>query len=317
MPGPFRLPEFNTKGTPNRYGMVFKEFRIGTKVYELGAINDRLAGWVPGTPHELTNIAVQGSQLASGVLLFDHPADSATGLPAGQVKVTIKNVTEAGQLFWVAPYTPVETYELVYEGAGAPPRTPLCKRPPEGKNDEDGRPVFNKFESIMFTGDRYDSDTKTVLAPTPALAPRVFKDWINIACAGSVPAKLHLNRHTAASQASASPGYSTTYEQRTAMLKMYAGDFCGSGNSYTVAGTPIHWENGKGQHSPYVNQNSWESLWDANGARCLDVHRLASTDPGFAAAVYGECPLLPKCNLSTLPALSLTSPYIVTQSAAL
>ncbi len=316
VPGPFRLPEFNTKGLPNTFGIIYKEFRVGGQLYDLAAINDRLVGYYPGT----TTIAVQHQALAGGQIVFAHPGEPDSGLSPGTFTVTINHVTAVGQTFWVAPYTPVETYELLYEGASATPRTPLCKRPPTEDLDEEGRIIINRFESIFFTGDRYNSQTKTVFSSTPVLAPRVFANWINVACAGSVTAKLHLNRHTTASQATAATGYSTTHAQRQAMLKMYAGDFCGSGNSYTVAGTPIHWENGLGQHSPYVNQKSWESLWDSHGAKCLDLHRLSSsTDPDLrelGKLVLQECPTLPKCNLSALPPLGLTSPYVVTQSAA-
>lgn len=320
--GPFEIPEFHKHGLPNRFGVKFLYFLMGNQMYDVSVVNDHLIALVPGT----ATIAYQHQALTGGQLVFEHPDYAPTNLPSGKITVTINHVTANGQVFWVGPATGVETYELLYEGAGVTVRTPMCKSPPPEKDGENNQ-WMNRFESIFFSGDRYDPSDMTVSSSSlGGLPPRAFVDWINIGCAGSVPAKLHFNRHTTASQYS---GYTTTIAERQAMLKMYAGDFCGHGTVYTVMGTPIHWTNAKGQSSPTGNQASAEALWSSHGALCMDVHRLSSSaDPALLALANGvrlECPALRKCNevpgYPSQPAtpqaiLAATGAYVFTQSPA-
>jgi ADYC domain len=310
--GPYNIPELHTRQLPNTDGVVLRYYQQGNSIYQVDIQNSKMVALYPGT----NIIAVQGAALAGGYLVLAYPG--STNLPAGEAHLWFNHVSSAGQNMWVGSPTPVETYELLYDGAGSTARTPVCKRPPDSKVqsaiDPEGRLWANRFESIFFTGDRYDPDHLTVSLSSPQRGL-----WFNIACAGSAPAKLFLNRHTSASSA---PNFTTTLDQRQAMLKMYSGDFCGDGVAYTVMGTPIHWTSASGLSSPPGNQTSYESLWDSHGAICMDLHRLTnSPDPTYAAfaeTIRNTCNMK-KCDLNAItnpPVLNSTSPYIVTQSPA-
>jgi hypothetical protein len=118
----------------------------------------------------------------------------------------------------------------------------------------------------------------------------------------------------------------TTMNQRQTMLKMFTGDFCGDGTTYTVQGTRIEWRTNNGLSGPIgPGINSFESYWNENGAVCLTRHRLASsTDPALAAmeseirnrSAVGTCRQLSPCNM---PAFQLGGRryYLRTSSAAL
>ncbi len=174
------------------------------------------------------------------------------------------------QLFWRAPTQSLETYELKWRPAlsGATVPRPLCTNPPNDKMDPDVAQIVSPLEAILFTGDRYDRTTLRV----SATRPRASGTWFNIACSGNVMSKLFLNRHTAASETAAFP---TTLEMRQAMLKMYTSDVCGTGDAFTVQGTPLLWVNTAGWTSS-VSYSHPEAMWNSQGAVCLTTHRLHS-----------------------------------------
>ncbi len=262
-----------------------------------------------------------GSTLAGGYLSVWQPGDSnfAPPLPAGNARIWLDSYSTNAK-FWQSPYEPLESYGLSYEVPGIT-RGPLCLSPPNVVDNE-GNPWLSRFEAFFFTGDRYDHDKMTVTASTMAEAG----DWFNIACAGSATAKLLLNRHTTAGALGSS--LNPTRAQRQTMLKMYTGDFCGTGTTYTVQGTKISWGKvGGGLAGPSVTGiNSVESFWTENGAICMDRHRLASSQNTAEAALEGmvrngylasppTCRQMPKC--SELPTSTLTGTYLWTASAAL
>jgi hypothetical protein len=169
--------------------------------------------------------------------------------------------------YWAGTQEPVTTYVLTYTSALHPTPQPLCTA---GAN-----------EALLYTGDRYDAAAKTVMA-TGAAA----NDWLNIACAGTALAKLYLTRHTEASEETP-----TTREQRQAMLKMFTGDVCGDGTSFTVPGQPLLWADGSGLTRTDVQPASLEAVWSDRGAVCLDEFRI----PANAAAIAAHCGRIPRC----------------------
>jgi hypothetical protein len=185
--------------------------------------------------------------------------------------------------FWLGPKERIETYRLVYTAPDTPGETPLCNDPPDDGGS--GTPPWQRpLEAILYTGDRYDALQKRVIVD------RESRGWFNIACAGSVLAKLHLTRHTTAGS---NDDYATSQAQRQAMLKMYVSDVCGTGHAWTKKGTPLHWTNNRGWGDLDGNEFAHEALWDENGAVCLDVHRLGTlydNPDGFR----GECSI-PAC----------------------
>ena len=291
--------------------LAFQKNINGTVVnYQVSVVKDQVKALYWGT----NTVALEHQALKDGWFLLYH--DAVDGYPAEPIYLRIMSVDN--QPYWQPPSTAyIETYELGYTGAG---RTgdpaPVCNKPLRSSGIRDtaidpaeGKQWKNRFHSIIYTGDRI-GDSYTVTSGARA------SGWLNIACAGSVTAKLHLNRHTAAS---AVPGVvTTTTAQRQTMLKMYAGDFCGSGNAYTVAGTPIHWNSATGLNSGSGNDTAFESMWSAQGAMCMQTHRLASstvtTESEMGTDVFHECQL-PKCeNFPDYKNYTLYSQYLMTLS---
>ncbi len=311
--GPFNIRELNQTGSvANGDGIKLLYFQKGTTKYHVDVYNDRVRALDWGT----YQLALEHGALAGGYFLLSHPA--YRGSPAGYVQLFINSVDTFGQQFWIGPSNYVETYELLYTGAGTVGHpVPACKLPPPGTGvrdearDPEGPTWKNRFNAIIFTGDRYNPGY-TVTTDTT-----LTNNWFNVACAGSAPAKLHLNRHTTAGTA---PNYASTRAQRQAMLKMYAGDFCGDGTAYTVAGTPIRWWSAQGQASMPVGETSYESMWSSTGAMCMNVHRLAnSPNPDYAAfqkAIIDSCHL-PKCtDIPDFKNFTYYNQYLMTMSPA-
>lgn len=313
VPGPFNIRElyFPSALVENSDHIRLLYFKKGSTQYHVEVVNDRVRAldWVSN------QVALEHNALAGGYFVLAHPAVS--GLPAGEVHLFINSVDQSGQEFWQGPPGSVETYELLYDGAGTvSDPVPACKSPLPGNGvrdqatDPEGRVWKNRFYSIIFTGDRYNSGTYTVQTGARA------QGWMNIACAGSTPAKLHLNRHTAASTAVGTTA--TTTSQRQAMLKMYAGDFCGKGTPYTVAGTPLRWWSAGGLSSPFIKEVSMESMWSSTGAMCMDVHRLADSSnveyAKFAADIRAACGLKPCSDIPGYKDFALYKQYLMTMS---
>jgi hypothetical protein len=111
--------------------------------------------------------------------------------------------------------------------------------------------------------------------------------WFNIACAGSALAKLHLLRHT---DAGAVGSYTTTLDERRAMLKMYSADVCGRGESFTRPGEPLLLADNRGWYTfNPATASSWEAIWNAKGARCLDVPRRLAEEPNVLVRIRAAC----------------------------
>lgn len=235
---------------------------------------------------------LSGANLVNSELVVKN----ATGTVEYRLRITNASVT---QQFWQAPITAVNTYELKWRRV-VPSATdffPVCKNPPN-RETEDG-PTQTTIESILFAGDRYDTTTLTVTASTPAEATT----WFNIGCAGTVLAKLALNRYTDATK---SPQVTTSRNQRQAMLKMYTSDVCGSGDALTVSGTPLRWWSDTNLTNKAIPTYSKEARWNADGATCLDVHRLTGTNDDMTKQIEEACdrvhrPVPPSCGDVTGP----------------
>jgi len=182
--------------------------------------------------------------------------------------------------YWVAPNAtiPMRTSRIV---ATLLDENMEPKRDPEELCPDAAPGGLPDGHFVVFSGDRYEADRKTVKTGKDA------GEWINIACDGSAPMKLHANRHT--SDSGDSP-YIATNAERQAMLKMYVADYCGEGEEHTVNGHPLEIINdkswapslspgfvikGKNQFLGLTSVESVEAVWDADGALCLDEPRYA------------------------------------------
>lgn len=284
--GPSEFHELDeTGGTPNKEGFRITSFTKNGVSYRVNVTGTTLVGqqylWGQGWVNTLTDQNLVGAELN---------VDSANGTRYAIKIYAVSNV----QKFWQGPAGTVNTYELQWRQVypASTHYTPVCKDPPSRIDGED-KAWLKVSEAILFTGDRYDVDTLTVTAT----GPRAAGPWFNIGCAGTVLAKLALNRFT---DATAVPGAVTTWAQRQSMLKMYTSDVCGHGDALTKVGTALRWWSSNGWASSPIAVNSHEAYWNENGAICLDTHRLHGTLDDMDLQIAASCaaagkPLPPPC----------------------
>ncbi|HEY6173558.1 MAG TPA: ADYC domain-containing protein [Kofleriaceae bacterium] len=162
-----------------------------------------------------------------------------------------------------------------------------------------------EHSAVVFEGDRYDPQHKIVSDVTWTTP------WFNLACAGSVPAKMLLMRRTNA----ASFGrdgvrwYTLSTRERQAMLKMFTADYCGTGQAFTVDGQPLIWWESHHWYdeTPLLGLPaprpvaSVEALWDENGALCLTTPRMAVPWTGPPTTVDEVRQACPAKNLRDCP----------------
>jgi len=251
--------ELNMHGLANAAGFSVLGAHKGAVRYTLEGYGAGVAGrpLEPGAPR------LEGAALVGLVLDLRDSANRRY-----TVHVAATNAT----IFWAEPQGSVRTYALTYAPEGASTSQPLCTA---GAN-----------EAILFQGDRYDSQRKTIVA-TGAAA----NGWVNIGCAGTSIAKLYLTRHTQASQ-----HILTTPGERQSMLKMFTADVCGDGTSFTVPGQPLLWADAKGITTFASPAAKIEAIWNESGAVCLNTPR----QPKVAPAIAARCPR-PSCGEATSP----------------
>lgn len=147
---------------------------------------------------------------------------------------------------------------------------------------------MNVYHSLLFEGDRFDLDTRTVGA-------QAEDDWFNIACGYHALAKLRLTRNTIHT----APG---GWKNVQTALKMLSADYCGNGKAFTADGTPLVWrDRALGDFAQQPKE--LEARWDQNGATCLNTPRLERNFPQWGvdrAAIESDCQstghLLPNCD---------------------
>jgi hypothetical protein len=246
--------ELNLNGVPNTAGFAVTGIRRGTTPYELEVSGSSV------TAHARSGI---GDRL-TGPALVGLVIDLRDA--AGE-RYALRFAASGTTTFWAGLSAIVPTYALTYTSKTARLPRPLC--------------TVGVNQAILFEGDRYDAERKTVIATGAA-----SRGWINIACAGTALAKLFLVRHTEASQE-----VSTTREERQAMLKMFTADVCGDGTSFTVHGQPLFWADVKGITVFPDAPASLEAVWSDKGAVCLEEPRR----PELAGAIQARCGPLPRC----------------------
>lgn len=256
--GPYRSHEFNLAGLPNDEGLRVDGFYLGGVKYAPRIQDDHLYA-----KHVLLG-ELHGGQLENGYLKVLDKNNK-------EFRIHIANVSDT-VTFWVGDQMEtVETYELVYSEPPVPTTQPLCKNPP-GRTDASGSVWSQRFEAVLYTGDRIDS-RKKIWATTAAAT----SGWMTIGCAGSALAKMHLSRHTTAGT---NGSFSTEPNERQALLNMFTANLCGNGVSYTQPDTPLRWKNAAGWYPEFAGGVALEAVWGPDGAVCLDdAYRLDSVDP--------------------------------------
>ena len=247
--------ELDANGAANSAGVRLVGLVKKGREYRPLVVGARLIG---RSRDESAYPSIGGTELIGASFVVDTPGGSRA--------IHIRNVSRVTP-YWIGSPTANETYEL--EVADGSERRPLCANPPAPDADKTWPAAL---EALLFAGERYDAQTKEVIA-----TDEPGGGWFNIACAGSALAKLHLNRHTSAG---AADELRTTAAQRQALLKMYTSDVCGTGQAFTRQGEPLHWATSTGALTLDGNEASFEALWTERGALCLDEHRLEA-DPDF------------------------------------
>jgi hypothetical protein len=195
------------------------------------------------------NQTLRGNQLIGSIMLVRIEV----GLV---VPVIIAGYDEVDS--WASNGEPLAAYALVYADLAQPLlQRSICKGT-----------LLDPLEAavVVLAGERYDLDSKTVIPGQ--------NGWITLACAGSAAAKMALlGDGPHAELAGAAPA---SVDERQATLKMLTADYCGDGESYTVDGTPLDWENQDGTVTPDPNAELGpsEAIWTADGALCLDTPRV-------------------------------------------
>lgn len=134
---------------------------------------------------------------------------------------------------------------------------------------------MNPGETVVFEGDRIDAATKTMGA-------EFNTTWINFGCAGHTLAKMHLTRHTKASNSAA---YGISDDDRQATLKMMVADYCGDGTPFTIAGERVRWKGGLVGF--FTQPSALEARWSSQGAVCLHQPRLKGSTHPLALELFG------------------------------
>ncbi len=284
--------ELNLEMAENAQHMRLVGFMQGNTEYTLHVTHGRLWGSRDG--QVLEHAALVGARLL---------VSQASG---EQVAITIANVGAVH--FWAVPpgmasdaVPTIETYDLQWADSGVDgvgdPWTPVCGAPA----DDERSMGMAAATAVVFEGDRIDAQRKTV---SSVIDPA----WFNIGCVGHALAKLALTGHT---EAARSFGYQTTPAERQAMLKMLTGDYCGTGEAFTVPGQPLYWRDDRGWMGapsyPGPVHTPVEARWGAGGAICLGAPRLdvnppaswpatlPPPPPSLKARIIGACPALPAC----------------------
>ena len=234
------------------------------------------------------------ANLENGVLLI------AVGSGTYYVKIAKVNSgivggQDLGEPFWTTiPGARAESYQLQWASTKAPVNAngaPAFQDVCPNIVPLDGDLWQNQIDAVVFEGDKYNLETtKISLPPTGD-----FVAWFNVACAGSLPAKMYLTRRASASNLA--PTYTNTIaDDRQAMVRAWAAEYCGNGVSFTQTGHKLLIQD----HLPNLGQDGWlpreapigfsdeevknnsevtlEAVWDASGAVCLETPRLQVDD---------------------------------------
>lgn len=232
-----------------------------------------------GTPYS-------GTSLVNLVITLNHPV-------TGNYEIKITGYDDNMLKFWAGLDEGVPFYELMTRRQGESKFEEYACRD-ELLND----PMWAGMphRAVVFQGDRYDSKFKK------ARDVGDYDPWFNVACAATAPAKMHLMRHTRAGgnySWSGTAAYPTSDNDRTTLLKMFTADYCGTGHTFTVDGTPLAYQDSAHWKDPMDPYTHVESLWTATGASCLHKPRWVE-----ANMVYAECGReLPACPANLPPAM--------------
>lgn len=203
--------------------------------------------------------AAMGSALVGFELVFENAAKT-------QLFVEIANYKKVAD--WTPAQQGVDTYALAYFD------------PTTGEGPFNVCPGLDldHTSTLIIRDETYNDDATVNPGKT---------DYATFACRGHAIAKMKLLGKAP------NDGYGSDWEDRQATLKMITADYCGIGESFTVAGTHLflHDEDKINPQDGSEDPNRIEAKWDMNGAICLNTPRAVTV-----AEVKNHCALPPACD---------------------
>lgn len=167
--------------------------------------------------------------------------------------------------YWIGAIEFLPSYTMEYTENGLPSPRNLCPGPYD--RDPDTNDLYpHSLDVILSTGERYDFDTRDIFD----IGAAASNGWTNIACVGDGPSKMLLYRHRPETAAN-DPHWSSP-DQRQALLRMWAADYCGTGTTFTRQGEPLTWRD----RFDWMTEAPWtsvEAVWTPDGAACLSSPR--------------------------------------------
>lgn len=276
----YNFHELNFDGLPNDEGLI------------VTGLESPLVWWTQLFPRveadHLTAVDAAGTTWLHGAMLAGAKITVIDSAAEPRKYEMLIQAVYGGFDLWVDPDGEVlESYKLAWKEVGAPVQDlrPLCTLPPPQMIGDGQEWYPDPDGTILFTGDRYSAEKKVVYD----VDPHSTAGWVNWACPGGALYKMFMTRHTTKS---ANAAHESDAFQRTAMLKMYVSDVCGDGRTFTKQGTPLHWTNEKDWGYVTWTEYDTEAYWGADGALCLNVHRLGSL---YINDIQAAC-ALPTCD---------------------
>ena len=237
------IHELNLDGLANAAGLQLLAVVPNTKATDGGY------GALDVVDDQLVLRNAKGQLLAGPELIGTEMVIGKNGVKLASVMIAAHDTVDR----WATGAKKAHAFALTYVVDGVTERN-VCT----GDNT-----VARAAVALVLGGETYDMATKTVNPDR--------RRWFSIACAGSAAAKLSLLGYGPQTS-------TTTPAQRQATLKMITADYCGTGHSYTVNGTPILWENAEGTVALAADPEALESVWTSAGALCLEAPRIAGTE---------------------------------------
>ncbi len=226
------LQSFSLDGTFNEDGVRFIGAEFPGKPRFDISVDPVTEQWIVTEPGTGT-VKYSGAELLGARLVLES-ADEEVSLEIVEVDTAVPSWSDSGEV--------VTAYRAVYKG----PQGQMLSVCPSLALDEQW--------FVLIAGETYHQDAQLVQSRP---------SWVTLACAGQAAAKMKLLGYHAAS--STQPDI----DARKATLRMITADYCGTGQSFTVAGTHVAWRDRALTVQPQFDEISIEAMWGPNGAICL------------------------------------------------
>lgn len=260
-------------------GVKFLEFRKNNQVVELD-VDKTVLRYRDGTGwHWGSNLVGGAMRVAIGDKKYDVFISSVHCDATGGIHCATPGIP-----YWTeTPSGTAETYKLTWVNpdpkSGERLEGDVC--PYDAVEELSGGHLK---EALVFEGDHYNVDTRDISAS--AMGPETRAPF-NIACVGSLPFKMELARRT---EATKNDTYQTTIaDDRQALARAWAAEYC-RGQVFTETGHLLRIMDKRGwlprqgwgwnRLTPILNPKfTYEAVWDADGAVCVEKPRLGVPDP--------------------------------------